>query len=529
MKKHFKFFIENKMLYFIPLVHFVITFFTDKLFIDFGKFNFLNYVFCKIILFVVIFVLWTLIFKLLYRKDYKKLIKYFLIYFIPLFIILILIFPGIWYSDDFNFLDYAKTVDFLYYLNYLTSVFYSVSLMLIPIPTGVIIIQLIIISVIIAYIVYRLQRITNSKLSYIVYPVFLLPMTIYYNLYCNRPVIYGIFYLGFAATIFLDYLEKKKANRCKMVLLCFYSAILAIWRSEGMYLFVLAPIILAFIYYEKNYIKNICKYFLIILIFGMIVNLPQYSATNNESKTYSFNRFLPSVINPLQWMLTQDIKITDEQIDSISKVLDIDAMKEYPTLLDTPCIWLNSCIIKHSDDDIEDFKKAYINIILNNPDLFVKAKIITFYNSTGIVNNVFEDCSIFYSNNGVISKFLDEYRFNNLINYDARRYVVRILEGRNPVNHASSRIYCYINNLLVAIFALIALLIYGIIKKKKVYIMFPLLFAAHTGMIALTAPASYFMYYYSVYLVGYFILAIEIIYIIKHIKIRKNSSISIKK
>ena len=131
----------NFKLIIIVLIHFVITFFTDKNIFVFSDINIINYIFCKIIFLLVLYLFWKFIFKLI-DKD-KVMISYFkkfLIYMIPISILLILCWPGNWFGPDVaNFYEYAIHGNFLYYLNYLSSVFYMIGFMFFPVPSGPII------------------------------------------------------------------------------------------------------------------------------------------------------------------------------------------------------------------------------------------------------------------------------------------------------------------------------------------------------------------------------------------------------
>lgn len=200
---------KSKKLLICAFCLFLLTFLNDECYLNFANINVGNYILCKIILFVILFFVCKLILKISKNKDKEKIIKYFLVYLIPMLIIFLLIYPGVWYSDDFNFLRVSKTVDFLYDLNYLSSIYYSVCLMLIPYPIGVEIIQIILASSVVSYIVYELDTIFKSKFVYLAFIPFFLPLTIFYTIYANRPCFYGIFYLLYFVILFFTFIKKE--------------------------------------------------------------------------------------------------------------------------------------------------------------------------------------------------------------------------------------------------------------------------------------------------------------------------------
>ena len=512
----------NKKPTIIAFIHYLFTFINDLLFINFKEINIINYIFIKIILLLLLLVVWNYGFKIFKRKDSKTILKYFLIILIPLLILLLLIYPGIWYSDDFNFLEYAKTCNFLYYLHYITSIYYSISLSLIPIPTGVAIIQIIIYSLVVTYIIYNLIKIFDIKkwYKYLLYIVFILPMTLFYAIYPNRPCIYGIFYLLFFSIIFFKIYKKEDISFKQAILLLIYSSLLAQWRSEGIYLLLFGPLLICLISNKKT-IKNFLLLFIISLVSFFIISLPQNINTKYKYKNYSLSRFVPSVINPLGWMIDNGaITNNIEDLNNINEVIDVDKMLEYPVLYDTPCVWNNKCV-KEYNGDYKKFMKSYFNYIIQNKGLFIKAKILTFMMSSGWRNSTFEAHDILKIDNDIVNNFKNNYHFNKVINPDIRNIFISLLEGRSFTSHDPLKTYIVINNLLTPLFFLGLTLLYFLFTKKIKLVILNLLPFIHTALILLTAPASYFMYYYPVYLVGYFILLFDIALIIKKLQKRK--------
>lgn len=248
------------------------------------------------------------------------------------------------------------------------------------------------------------------------------------------------------------------------------------------------------------------QYFIFTVAISFIISIPQNINTKWTIKNYSFDRFLPSIVNPLGWMINNGAVIDETDFTAIDKVISIDLLSEYPSLDDTPCIWKNSCLLKYQEEDIKPFINAYINILLNNKLLFVKAKIKTFINSSGIYNSTFYSYNVFDYKNDITDEFLNNYPYTRPINKEVRSAVLSVIEGRTPIEHSNIVIYNYINNLVIPLFSLLVYFIISLMKKNYKLLLLIAMPIIHSLFIFITAPASYFMYYFAVYLTGYFIL-----------------------
>ena len=89
----------------------------------------------------------------LFTKADKRFVRYALIYFGVNMALLCLTWPGIWRMDEFGILNSAVLLLPVFWQNYLTSLFYVFSLMLIPVPSGVIVVQCAINSLVVGYLV----------------------------------------------------------------------------------------------------------------------------------------------------------------------------------------------------------------------------------------------------------------------------------------------------------------------------------------------------------------------------------------
>lgn len=515
----------------VGIFYFIITFFTDKRIINFHSFSLSAYIIVKICVFAILFAITQFLAKVFRKKDKtaKSYFKHFLIYFIPMLIILILIWPGVWHGSDVkNLIKYAKNVKFTTRWIYLTSLFYSVGLSLFPTFSGAIVLQMLFMSIVVGYLSKRtFDYFKNSKWCYLIYVPFFLPVTVFYTFYCNRPIMCGITYLLLISICLFDYLNNKKLSKKKFFLLAILAAIISNWRSESIYLLIVGPLFVFLLYHVKVNTKNICFIILGFAACFLAVKAPQVYLQRNEGELSKATRNLPIYINALSYMTRKDLKGDNlkENLEKVDKVLNIENLKKYWSIDDTPCSWRteDNCVRKsYTLEEYKEFKEAANQIILDNLPIYLEAKTLTFKRATRIYKDYFTAINLYQDDNGMIK---NDVTTKPIISNKVRVNVLRLIEGREYSKYNPSRIYRYTNNLMVPLVLLMILLVLSIVKKKLLLFLSSGMFLGHTFLIFFTAPASYFMYYYSVFLAGLFL---GLFVILIGIARRKNKNIKKK-
>ena len=147
----------NKKCVIIACLHFILTFFTDTLIFDYSLSDFssllqagksLLAIGSKVAFFFILIFIWHGLFYL-FTKANRKFVKYTLIYLGIMTLLLLLTYPGIFRMDEFGILFTAQVVFPEFWQNYLTSIFYIISMMLFPVPAGIVFVQCICISLIV--------------------------------------------------------------------------------------------------------------------------------------------------------------------------------------------------------------------------------------------------------------------------------------------------------------------------------------------------------------------------------------------
>lgn len=447
---------------------------------------------------------------------YRKLAKHFLIYLGIMSIFLIIIWPGYWVWDEIWIIDAINNGMVYTWQSIITELFYAYSLLLIPSPVGITIIQTIIISLIIGFMQAKIEMKFKKKLyNIIAYILFLTPAILINNLYALRLSLYAYFLMLLITILIFDYWEHKELNKLKAIYMYLLNSIIMLWRSEGIIFLFIIPILIAIVY------KNVRKLYIVGVM--ILINLITYVGyekivpSDSKYKTVIF-------INPLSVMLQQNLKGANlqEDLEKMDKVLDINLIKEDPNYLEISSYWNYQNTIFREDykEHMSEFYEGFIDVVINNPLEFISARLKTFLASTGLdityrEKGAFTTYFSSQTNNKTeaITEFLDKYKIMQPINRELKVNVEMTLLGCNNITMIRP-IFWNVIPILIAVFIL---MIERIIHKDYIIVLVSLVIFVKTVIVFLTAPASYFMYYFPEYIVG---LNIIILSIYKSIKER---------
>ena len=400
----------------------------------------------------------------------------------------------------------------------ITQLFYIYSMLLIPSPVGITIMQIIIISLCIAFLHTKVEMRFNKKYyNIIIYLLLLTPAIIINNLYALRLQLYAYIMMVLFTNLIFDYWDKKEIKLFKAVFLYVLSALIILWRSEGIIFIFILPILMTITY------KNLRKVYLVALM--LIINIITY---------LGYSKIIPSdsryqtliFMNPLSVMLQEELKGDNiqEDLEKIDKVMDVKLIKENPSYIETPAYWNYQDTIFREDykQYMGDFYKAYADIIINNPVEFIKARIKTFLASSGMDESTSKGGAFtrYFSGNTekseAISNFLDKYKIMNPINKELKVSVETLLAGVEEAKETGIRPVFW--NVLPILILMFIILIERLIHKDFITTMIILSLYAKAGVVFLTAPASYFMYYLPEYICGIVIIILSIYKRIEEVK-----------
>lgn len=443
---------------------------------------------------------------LMYSWIFKWAKRDFWIYLLFNSILLILIWPGSWKWDDIGVLHVVSDGMMRYWQHYFTYSYYTVALLMIPFPVGVIVLQIITISALFQICLGRLKKIIGTKRygTVLLWLPFLLPPVLITNLWPMRMSIYT--YIEILLIIELVYYKLYAVDwtykMCvEIIVLC---AILSNWRSEGIYYIMAVPMICLFsIGGGKKHLQKVLIMLGCVVVSSLFL-IPQFYGTQK----YNGNNYeLTGILLPLLPLVNQAVDEDNESVlRDIEKIFNISELergyedgyngtqlywnqKEYPIIKQ-----------KYSKADYKNFKKAYITLVCTYPKTFVKERVNTFIktipNGGPLTNGLFLD------DREAVRRFRTEYRAVKPLNLKMRTTLTVLIENT-------------LKGLWNPIFPIVILLLFGcVLLIKREYIWIYLMGMGRMLLTFLTAPAMWFMYYYTWYLSGWIVLMVIVVYLV---------------
>lgn len=481
----------------LAIIHLCITFFTDKLiFLVPMSTNLSDAIICKILAGITLFFLYYGAYLIIFKgivpsakslSEVSDLYKIFLSALPYLLIIIaacIIKLPGGYLSNDETLIvEGALNLQHYTWFYYITVYFYIVSFMIFPTYLGPIFMKLIIEFFVVGYVVYRIKKLYGKPYWYFGYALFLLYPVIAYTTSAHRLPIYFLLYILLIAMLIFDGIEKVKLSIGKAAFLIFLGAILTQWRTEGIYLAVIVPILMLFTYSNLRNIKNAVLLVISTIILQYLVSVPQNGLVAKEMGAAADDRMKPFYAYTITNMYRNglDEEKNAEDLAIVDKYLAIDkiyAINEH-----------------YGDINYEDV------LILYEPDFIgvrEEATVTDFFNYAGALKRIFK-------NN--IAVFL-KTRIGAFC-YAALPYHIEF--GSGIVSLGISVVKAVLYNLFIPLAIIVLICIYSLIKKKWFSFFLTGGVIAHWFIVFILAPASYFKYYFPVYITSYFYLLMIIL------------------
>ncbi len=503
---------EHKVLTLIALIHWAISFVTDKIFFDYVYWDLSGAVGIaktaitygvKLVFLIFLLVLYQGIYWFIFEAD-KSFKRYSLIYLCINMLLLVLTWPGIWRMDEFGILNSASLLLPVFWQNYLTSAFYILSIMLIPVPTGVIIVQIVCISLLAGSVVkMSVKRFGPIGLISFI-PLFFFPV-LDSNLYPMRMSLYAFLELWLIARLITGEIR----DRGQAYTLCLAAALVTVWRTEAAYYLVLFPVALYLVVKEKELLRRA-------LIVFLALTIPLFTVQSIGDKLTSSHQYdLTSVMLPLVPLTEASSVSADEtELAAINKVVPVDLILETAEEGKSGINLFWSDLYDktdYSDEEYAAFKKAYYSLIKKYPDVFLKERWECFISSNDLLQNTTE---IYDPDADQVPNYVSFRSYPGTASFapSLRSNVIRFLELRDKHDYDQKKAgYAFVYGALFSIVLLICIFIAEIIKKHKLLIIASMLALGRVPLVFMTAPSRLFMYYYSVYLIGMMALSVIII------------------
>ena len=382
-------------------------------------------------------------------------------------------------NDEYSILNDATHLIHDTWFNYMTVYYYIVSLMLVPARYGPIIVKAVIEFFVVGYTVYRTKGYYGKRCGMAMYILFLLYPVIAYTTSAHRLPIYFLVYLALFVKLLFDYLEKKPCGR-SVVFVLIAGAVLTQWRTEGIYLLVLIPILMLIVYREFRSPRKAAVMILAYLAIQYVLWIPQNGAMASGLDNAANDRMKPfyayTITNMYRNGLDLDKNAAD--LETVDRYLSLDVVKaisehygdiNYEDVLILYADGFTGVRPEATDNDFYEYTEALKRIFVNNPDVFLRTRWGAF-------------------------------------RYAARPYSIVPPDGgiRGLASSAVSVVKTVTYNLFIPVLFAFGVLCYSLIRRKWYsFFVFGGL-AAHWFIVFILAPASYFKYYFPVYIMSYF-------------------------
>ena len=284
---------ENRFAFIVSILHWLLTFYLERLVLVVAPTEHLfTYCACKAILLVLLFGFWRMIWRGLFSPD-RRTNREFPQLIVALAFLAVL---AVWFylrhpltlpMDEQNLFDRATRLDdFAYWFNYPSGYYWIMGIMLIPHYLGPVWIKMGLQALLAGYCYARQRERSGTWRALPIVGLFLLPFVLTQGISAHRLPTYGVLYLFLVAKLVYDRLDNCRLDTATLVMETAMLAVLAIWRSEGIYFSVLGLILIAVAYRVPIRKASLKKAAVYALIFVMAV-LPQLSAYFNAAAPLS--------------------------------------------------------------------------------------------------------------------------------------------------------------------------------------------------------------------------------------------------
>ena len=496
----------------ISVIHLIITFFTDKKMFKVSPLdNLTDYIICKALTLVVLFFFYLAIYLVFIDKNRSKFtltraLKAAFPYFLLMIVIAVFKLRGGFLSnDEVNIYANAETLTHYTWFYYITTYYYIISMMLIPHMYAPVFLKMLIEYIIVGYVYVRANDYFNSKadtplfgkikiISYggITFLLFILYPILAYTTSAHRLPIYFLFYLLMICCLLFDGLMHYSLTPLKGFFLLLLGAVLTQWRTEGIYLVILLPLLMFLTYENIRHLKPAATVIVIYLLLQYVVSIPQNGLVASEMGAAADDRMKPFYAYTITNMYRNglDFDKNHEDLAIVDKYLALDA-------------------IEAINDYYGDINYEDVLILFNNGYYGVReeATITDYFNFTAALKRIFKNNPEVFVRTRI-----------NAFKYAALPYHIELpSEGINISSGKAlviSSIKTVLYNLFIPLIIAIVLCLYSLFRKR--FFSFFLFggILCHWFIVFVLAPASYFKYYFPVYITSYLYLILLLIQVI---------------
>ena len=398
-------------------------------------------------------------------------------------VILLIVWPGIWGNDDLAVLYLARTLQPNSWQHFLTSGAFILSLMFVPMPGGVVLVQNLLISGIVGCFAATAQDLVEKRLTRpvrpawfaLVYLPFLLPPVLMHTQQPFRTTWSTWTELFLVFMLVAMYLRGMKLNKKELAAIVILGTLAASWRSECVYYLAAIPVLLALLCARR-------------------------------------------LLRPVE---------DAEALADIDRVFDVEFCRANP---ETHGNELRGGMIAGRGGSAEDWsvcQKAIMKLALKYPKSMLRERAGVFYNTlrqrqNGQSNQKIAFASAFLLYEGEPTQddqksFLQDSAAVQPLNKELRRAF--IVDMASSTDFAGGLID--LTWWMLPPFVLLGLALAVLLVQRRWMLLFAAgTFFARIPLVFLTAPDTYFMYYLTPFIAGYAVAAAAVLYAVLQRKLK---------
>ena len=471
------------------------------------------------------------------RKDPFTLawLRWVLPYLAVTLIVLVIVWPGCWGSDDLDVLHLARTLEPSSWQHFLTSGAFILSLMFIPLPGGVVLIQTLLIAGVVGCFLATAETLAVQRMPKppargwfaILYIPFLLPPVILHDMQPFRSTWSTWTELFTVFLLVWWYLRGLPVGKKQLALLTLLGILTASWRSENIYYLAALPVLLA-VLAVKKLVRPVAA---VVSAVGIVAGALACNAYTNYlmGDAWLYQRV---ALCYQAAALVQDANPVEdaEALAMINPIFDVQACRDYSTLHGNQ---LRDAITRVSGDlteeDWNNCKKGIVQLALKYPGSLQRERLGVFWNTVEQHKTesnqkiVFATTVLVYTDPPeAMRDNQKEFLYDSVaaypLNQTLREDFIMSLSYRTEFLGG----VLAVTWLMLPSFALLAAAILVLLVRRKWMLFFAAgALAARIPLVFLTAPDTYFMYYLTPYMAGYMLAAAGLLYAVLLYKKKK--------
>lgn len=454
-------------------------------------------------------------------------------------LLLLVLWPGIWGNDDKTILDYARTLEPFAWHHFLTSVWFIISLMFLPMVGGIVLIQTILIAGIVGLFIAEAQTLAEQRLQkplksgwfVLLYLPFLLPPVVMHDMQLFRMVYSNWVELLVLFLLVRWYLRNTAIKRWELVLFAVLGAVAAAWRSEAIYYAAALPILLL-ILMRKGLLKPIAAGAASAVIVVGALACSRYNASLMGNDL----QYQTLALCSQAAALVQDADpVSDvEEFAMIDNVYSVQKCRENSNLHKSD---LFGAVVQPNltEEGWSACKKGIVKLALKYPKSLLRERLGMFRATMQADYGGSRQKDFFGF--AYVCYDLDGYYLTSIeragkiayqsplafpINQDLRKAVIgtMVYDTETPLGKLISTTWFMLPPLLLLF---VEALVLAVRKKWFLFLVTGTL-CLRVVLVFLTAPDSFFMYYLTPYIAGYAIAAAGVVYEVmrRKLKVERN-------